>query len=64
MSRIEDSTLRKFLATAAVAFALTAEAGAALTVVSSDARRAVDCAAGAERCGAVVRRAPALREVK
>lgn len=64
MSRIEESTLRKFLATAAVAFALSAEAGAAATVASSDARRAVDHSAAAQQSGAVVRRAPVLREVK
>lgn len=64
MSRIEESTLRKFLATAAVAFALSAESGAALMVVSSDGRRVVDHAAAAEQNSTVVRGTPALREIK
>lgn len=64
MSRIEESTLRKFLATAAVAFALSSEAGASLAVVSADARNVAGSVAKAEQGVAVVRRTPALRAIK
>lgn len=66
MSRIEESTLRRFLATAAVAFALSSEAGASLAVVASEARNAAGDAAKAELAVAVavVRRTPALRAIK
>lgn len=64
MSRIEESTLRKFLATAAVAFALSSEAGASLTVVSGEARNTAGSVARAEQGVAVARRMPALRAIK
>lgn len=64
MSRIEESTLRKFIATAAVAFALSAEAGAGLTVVPGVARSVAGDVVGAAQGVAVARRAPVLREIK
>lgn len=64
MSRIEESTLRKFLATAAVAFALSAEVGASLTVAPGVVRDAAGEVAEVEQGGTDMRRISVLREIK